>query len=174
MGRFYKNLNGYRKERIAMKVKVQALTADAFAPYGSFVNIHDGFNDDAISFQADRMLHLTGTDIGSLCTIRLQPRPFQLTVTEYHDDCEEVFGGYTVDTIFHVGLLGADGKPDLDTIAVFKMPAGTFCRVKRKVLHHAPFVLGKEAGDGIVLLSPSAYTIDCHVLDYDAPIDIEF
>lgn len=157
-----------------MKVKVQALTADAFAPYGTFINVHDGFTDDTISFQADRMLHYIGSPaLDSMSTIRIRPRPMQLTVTEYHDDCEEVFGGYSMDMLFHVGLLGADGKPDLDTIAVFKMPAGTFCRVKRKVLHHAPFVLGSEAGDGIVLLSPAAYTIDCHVLDYDAPIDIE-
>ena len=158
-----------------MTVKVQNLTAEAFEPYGTFINIHDGFTDETISFQADRMLHYIGSPaLDSLSTIRIRPRPFQLTVTEYHIDCEELFGGYESDTLFHVGLLGDDGKPDLDTIAVFKMPAGTFCRVKRRVLHHAPFVLGSEAMDGIVLLSPAAYTIDCHVLEYDTPIEIEF
>lgn len=157
-----------------MTIKVQALTAEAFAPYGTFINVHDGFTDEPISFQADRMLHYIGAPaLDSLSTIRIQPRPLQLTVTEYHNDCEELFGGYGEDMLFHVGLLGDDGKPDLDTIAVFKMPAGTFCRVKRRVLHHAPFVLGDTAQDGIVLLSPAAYTIDCHVLEYDMPIEIE-
>ena len=28
--------------------------------------------------------------------------------------------------------------------------------------------------DGIVLLPPATYTIDCKVLNYDAPIEIEF
>ncbi|MCI8524593.1 MAG: hypothetical protein HFF17_01425 [Oscillospiraceae bacterium] len=156
-----------------MNVKVQELTAEAFAPYGTFINVHDGFSNETISFQADRMLHYIGAPaLDSLSTIRIRPRPLQLTVTEYHNDTEEVFGGYAADMLFHVALLGADNKPDLDTLAVFRMPAGTFCRVKRRVLHHAPFTLGDQAEDGIVLLSPAAYTIDCHVLDFDAPISI--
>lgn len=157
-----------------MKLKVQELTAAAFEPYGSFVNVHEGFSDDVISFQPDRMIQCIGAPaLDSLCTIRINPRPYTLTVTEYHEHCEEVFGGYSVDMLFHVGLLGADGKPDPDTIRVFRMPAGTFCRVKRYTLHHAPFVCDDKAADGIVLLPPATYTIDCKVLSYDAPIEIE-
>lgn len=156
------------------KLTITELTEEAFAPYGSFINIHDGFSSDTISFQPDRLLQLIGTSsLSSLCTIRICPRPFLLTETEYHNDCEELFGGYSVPMLFHVALMGADGKPDPKTIKVFEMPAGTFCRVKRKVLHHAPFVLGNEPAEGLVFLSPSAYTIDCHVLQFDQPIDFK-
>lgn len=156
------------------KVEISELTQEAFEPYGSFINMHDGFSDDEISFQADRMLQLIGpSGLSSLCTIRIQPRPMQLTVTEFHNDCEELFGGYSVDMLFHVALMDKEGKPDYDTVKVFRLPAGTFCRVKRKVLHHAPFILDDRSADGLVFLSPSAYTIDCHVLNFDEPIDIE-
>ena len=158
-----------------MKIKAQELTAAAFEPYGSYMNIHDGFSDDVISFRPDRLVQCIGAPaLDSLCTIRIQPRPYTLTVTEYHEHCEEVFGGYDCEMLFHVGLLGDDGKPDLNTIRVFRMPAGTFCRVKRYVLHHAPFVCGNESADGIVLLPPATYTIDCKVLSYDTPIEIVF
>ena len=157
-----------------MKLKVQALTAEAFAPYGTFVNMHDVNADGKTVFQPDRMLQYLGTSTYmSLSTLRVYPRPLELTETEYHDDCEEVFGGYGVDMLFHVALMGEDGGPNLDTIAVFKMPKGTFCRVKRRVFHHAPFVCDDNYADGTVLLSPAAYTTDCLLIDFDTPIEIE-
>ncbi|GEM_PF-1744601 len=158
-----------------MKVKVKELTAEGFAPYGSFINLYEGYSDADISFIPDRILHFIGAPaLDSLCSIRLKYRKLSLTETEYHENCEELFGGYSVDTLFHVGLLSPDGKPDLDSIAVFCLPAGCFCRVKRKVLHHAPFVMHPdEIAVGVVMLPPATYTIDCKVLRFEEPIQIE-
>jgi len=156
-----------------MELHVQELTPDAFAPYGTYFDVYEGYSDDPVSFQADRMLYQVGIPIGSACSIRLKYRPLEITVTEYHDYCEEVFGGFNHDIVFHVGLLGKDGQPDLSTFAVFRLPAGSFARVKRNVLHHAGFVLNEqEQAAGVILLSPSAYTVDCKVIELEEAIKI--
>ena len=158
-----------------IKMKVQELTTESFAPYGSFINLYEGYSDAEISFIPDRMLHFIGAPaLDSLCSLKLKYRQLNLTETEYHENCEELFGGYAVDTIFHVGLLTPNGKPDLDSVKVFRLPAGYFCRVKRKVLHHAPFVVKPDqVAVGLVMLPPATYTIDCQVLKFEEPIPIE-
>ncbi len=158
-----------------MKLVVQELTKDTFAPYGTYFSVHEGYDYGTISFLPDRMLHYIGSpSLGSLCSIRLRYREIAINVTEYHDDCEEVFGGFNCDIIFHVGLLGNDGQPDLNSFRMFRLPKGYYARVKRRVLHHAGFVLDKnDVADGIVILSPSAYTIDCKVINLEIPILVE-
>ena len=157
-----------------MAIKVQQLDKESFAPYGSFFSVHEGYSDDTISFLPDRLLLLGSASIGSLCSIRLRYRPLEITTSEYHDDCEEVFGGFNTDVIFHVGLLGNDGQPDLNTYKVFMMPAGCYARLKRKVLHHAAYVHDNSVvADGLVILPPAAYTIDCKTIDLNQPITIK-
>ena len=158
-----------------MKLKVQELTPEAFAPYGTFFQLHEGYDDGEISFQPDRMPHYIGcSGLDSVCSIRMRYRPLELTVTEYHDGCEEIFGGFNYDVAFHVGLLGDDNKPIMDSIKVFRLPAGSFARVKRRVLHHAGFVMNQsDVADGLVLLPPCTYTVDCKVIDFNRAIPFE-
>lgn len=156
-------------------LKAQELTNEAFAPYGTFFNVHEGYDEGVISFQADRMPHFIGAPaMDSICSIRIRHRPLELTVTEYHIGCEEVFGGFNCDVVFHVGQMDDGNKPIMDSIKVFRLPTGTFARVKRRVLHHAGFVINKnDVGDGIVLLPPWTYTVDCSVIEFAAPIPFE-
>lgn len=157
-----------------MRIKAEKLTNDEFAPYGTFFDPKEGYGEGEITFQPDRMLYYVGGRVGSICSIRMKYRAIEMTVTEYHDECEEVFGGFGCDVVFHVGLLGDDNKPIMNSIRVFRLPAGCFVRVKRRVLHHAGFVLAKDdTAYGLVVLSPSAYTIDCKVINFDAPIAVE-
>jgi ureidoglycolate hydrolase len=157
-----------------MELTVQELDREAFAPYGTYFDIHKGYNEEPVSFIPDRMLHYIGTPaLDSLCSIRLRYRNIEIDVTEYHNDCEEVFGGFNCDIVFHVGLLDDDGKPDLSSIAMFRLPAGAYARVKRKVLHHAGFVLHEDdVADGLVILSPAAYTIDCRTIKLGKAIPV--
>lgn len=158
-----------------MNLKIQELTADAFAPYGSFFNVAEGHSGEGVSFLADRMPHCIGTaGLDSICSIRMTYRPLELTVTEYHEDTEEVFGGFGCDVAFHVGLLDDNNQPIMDSIKVFLLPAGTYARVKRRVLHHAGFVLNEgDVACGIVVLPPFTYTVDCKVIDYAEAIPFE-
>jgi len=157
-----------------MQLKVQELTNSEFSQYGTYFNVHEGYDQEAISFLPDRMLHFMGSpSLESVSSIRIRFRPLRINITEYHNECEEVFGGFNCDIVFYVGLLGSEGKPDFDSFSLFRLPSGYFARVKRKVLHHAGFVLNKkDVADGIVLLPPAAYTIDCKVLSIDPNIDL--
>ncbi|MEA4845658.1 MAG: hypothetical protein VB106_00325 [Clostridiaceae bacterium] len=158
-----------------MGLIVQELTKEAFAPYGTYFDIHEGYGEEPVSFIPDRILHYIGAPaLDSLCSIRLRHRKIEIDVTEYHNECEEVFGGFNCDIVFHVGFLDDSGKPDLSSFSMFRLPAGTYVRVKRKILHHAGFVL-KEAdmADGLIILSPSAYTIDCHTIKLDKAIQVD-
>ena len=158
-----------------MQLTVQEITAESFAPYGSVLYPCEGHSSGEISFLPDRMLHFVGAPaLDSLSTICIRYRPIVLSITEYHDDTEEVFGGFNHDLVFHVGHLKQNNTPDLNSLAMFKLPKGAFARVKRRVLHHAGFVLGKDdVAYGVVLLSPSAYTIDCKVIDFQNPIEVK-
>ena len=53
---------------------------------------------------------------------------------------------------------------------VFLLPAGAYCRIKRKVWHMAPFALGDKRLHGIVILPPYTYTHDCFVFPLDEEI----
>ena len=157
-----------------MELKVQELTQDSFAPFGSFSDVQAGYGDEIISFMPDRMLQYIGTPaLDSISSIRIQHRPLIVDVTEYHNGCEEVFGGFNCDLVFHVGLLGRDQKPDFNSFRLFRLPRGYFARVKRMVLHHAGFVLNQnDVATGIVLLPPATYTIDCTVLPVEPKIKL--
>ena len=155
-----------------MELRVQELTKDTFAPFGTYFDIQTGYGDEIISFLPDRMLHYIGTPaLDSISTIRIQYRPLFVDVTEFHHGCEEVFGGFNCDLVFHVGLLDKDQQPDFDSFRLFRLPRGCFARVKRMVLHHAGFVMNQEdIATGIVLLPPATYTIDCTVLPIEPKI----
>ncbi len=159
-----------------MQLKIQELTNDAFALYGTYLDLYQGHDDAAISFLPDRMLHFIGSpSLDSLSSICIRYRQPIINVTEYHENCEEIFGGFNCDIIFHVGLLGKNGEPDLSTFAVFRLPKGMYARVKRLVLHHAGFVMGKgDQAHGVVMLSPAAYTIDCKTINIESPLSIAF
>ena len=156
------------------KLKIQELTAEAFEPYGTFFDINAGYGDGEIEFIADRMFQYIGVSgYDSLCSIRVKDRPLELSVTEYHEYVEEVSGGFDEDVAVHVGLLDKNGEIDYDSIKVFRLPKGCFIRVKRNVLHHAAFALDGKTATGLILLSPSAYTVDCKVLEYKEIIPFE-
>ena len=108
-----------------MGLTIQELTNESFSEFGTFFDVHKGYDDGIISFLPDRMLHYIGSPaLDSLCSIRVRYRPIEISVTEYHENCEEVFGGFNCDIVFHVGLLGADGTPDMGSFRMFRLRRG--------------------------------------------------
>lgn len=161
-----------------MKIKAQELTAETFAPFGSFFNPlladENGSPKDPIRFYADRLpIFAEHSNHLALSALVLEVRPKVVDVTEYHRNCEEVFGGYAVDTVFHVGLLDKNEEPDIASFKAFILPKGHWARVKRMICHHAPFVMGSERGIGLVILPPFTYTVDCVVKTLEEKIIIE-
>lgn len=156
-----------------MKTSVLKLTHEAFDPYGSFLLPQTtDRKTDPIEFHADLLVSLSEfSPMAALSTLSVSKRPLVVDLTEKHFHTEEVFGGYSCDTLFHVAA--PSDRPDPEQVRVFLLPAGGFVRVKREVWHHAPFVLGVERATGLVWLPPYTYTHDCFVYDLPTPVEIE-
>ena len=141
-----------------MDLRALELTHDAFQEYGSFLNPFDcgePLNPGSpYEYFHDRLpLTFAGGNLITLSVQTIVQRPMIFSVTEAHDFTEEVFGGFYTDTVFHVGP--PTDPPQLEKFKAFILPKQYWVRVKRKVYHDAPFILGDEKKVlGWVLLPP--------------------
>jgi len=158
-----------------MIIKTLTLSEEAFAPYGSYMLLEDSDKDKAsqISFYPEKVVGLFEfSNMPSVSVLAFSKRDFVIDVTERHEHTEEVFGGFTTDTIFHVAAAGST-VPDPSQFKAFLLPKGGYVRVKRNVWHHVPFVAAGERAVGVVILPPFTYTHDCIVVNLDEKIQIE-
>ena len=164
-----------------MKIKVSELTEEAFAPYGTFVfpsecdnnpNKFDADLRDSVSFYPDQIVLSEFMDMPAMSVISLSKREFIIDVTEIHESTEEIFGGFDADTLFHVAV-PSEKTPDFTDIKAFRLPKGGYVRLKRKVWHQAPYVVGDDRTVGIVILPPNTYKNDCFVVDLEEKIFID-
>lgn len=161
-----------------MKIKAEKLTKNNFGEFGSFYDPNDtglplagewGRNN----FFPDRLvLKVPCGSLVGVSTTTINPAPLKIEATEWHET-EEAIGGFTEDTVFHVGLPTWTNKPDFSKYKVFYLPKGWWVRTKRGVWHFGPFVLGDKSAVGTVILPPSTYTCDCTYVTLDVPIEIE-
>lgn len=158
-----------------MKIKVSALSEEAFVPYGSYMLLEESDKDktSTISFYPEKVVGLFEfSNMPSVSVLAFSKREFVIDVTEKHEHTEEIFGGFSTDTLFHVAAPSGD-VPVPSQFKAFLLPKGGYVRVKRNVWHHAPFSLTDERAVGIVILPPFTYTHDCFVVNLDEKIQIE-
>jgi ureidoglycolate hydrolase len=158
-----------------MKIKTLALSEEVFAPYGSYMLLDESDKDKTarISFYPEKVVGLFEfSNMPSVSVLAFSKRDFIIDVTERHEHTEEIFGGFTTDTIFHVAAAGG-AVPDPSLFKAFLLPKGGYVRLKRNVWHHAPFAVADERAVGVVILPPFTYTHDCLVVKVDERIQIE-
>jgi hypothetical protein len=161
-----------------MELKVEKITAENFNEFGSILNPFDcgeprNLGNEIVKFYPDRMMmKFNCCSLISISPLLLKKREFKINLTENHSNCEEVFGGFTEDIVFHAGLPSVE--PDISKFKVFYLPKYTLCRLKSKVWHGAPFVIDKEETQGWVILPPYTYANDCRVVALNASIKIKF
>lgn len=162
------------------RLRVEELSWESFSPFGTYFNplacgpaLGGEDRRGPVRFYPDRILLLfEHSNIVAISPLVVEPRDLIVTATEAHLHTEEAMGGFTKDVVFHVGPPG-DGSPDTSRFRVFRLPAGWWVRLARGVWHHAPFVLGKEATVGTVILPPATYTADCRVVQFSEGLAIE-
>lgn len=156
-----------------MKKVAQVMTHENFWKYGTFMTWEevDVKNDPVNFYRDDSMVAKLGCPLTAVTLQGVSPRPFEITRSEYHNDTEEIYGGFEEDVIMHVGL--PSESPKAEDLELFILPAHAYCRIKRKVWHMAPFALGDKRIHGIVILPPYTYTHDCFVKELDEPITFE-
>jgi len=162
-----------------MTLKIETLSRDGFAPFGSYLDPEDcgpPRRAGALEFHPDTfIMRFPTSNVLSACSLTVKPRPMVVDVTETHLETEEIIGGFGAELAFHVGLSrqGEPLEPDMSTFRIFRLPAGWYARFKRGVYHHGPFVTGEKPAHGLVLLPPVTYSADCIVVKLDQPIAIE-
>lgn len=152
------------------EVKVQALSRDAFHPYGSYTQLimpHDS-NKGAVAFTPDLLgLDLARFTKASFSICRAAMRDFVIEVGEYHSYTAEGIIPLDGDILLHVGAPTFGPQP-WDKYEVFRVPQGYMVSLRAGVWHHAPFAIDKTVST-IIVLPERTYANDCIVdrLDED-------
>lgn len=150
------------------QVKIQALSRDAFAPFGEF---YDMVNPDGYAlcgaihkFYPDR---LTTTCQGRLAFSPLvvkKPERMIITQQEYHATTEELILPLDDDMIIHVAP-ASGGAVVTDFVKAFRVPKNTLVKLKSAVWHLAPLPATKEQLTALIILPECTYANDCTVVD---------
>ena len=102
---------------VKMKLKAKMINLEDFSKYGTFLDPYDikttelGDEKSELFYPDSLTFHFSTGTLISLSTIIIQKRPMIEHAMEYHDNTEEVIGGFTDDIIFFSGLPG--NEPDL-------------------------------------------------------------
>lgn len=153
--------------------KIEELTPEAFRPFGSYVNMLDtdteAIGDNPIRFHRDMMLlamaHPRSLPSFSIC--RVEKRPLVVDVTEMHTYTAEGNLPLDADALIHVAPATPNGVVPKDRIRIFRVPRGTFVTMNAGVWHHAPFALGADALNMVIVLPERTYANDCLVVELD-------
>jgi len=162
------------------KIRIRELSRDEFNPYGSFASMinpkAEKLGAEPIEFFRDMIsLNLGSFTKASFSVCRVLKRPPVVDITEYHDGCEEGILPLDSDVLIHVAPATPPGVVPLDRIEVFRVPKGTFVSLNAGVWHHAPFALGSEAANVLIVLPERTYAADCTVemIPKDRQVQIE-
>jgi ureidoglycolate hydrolase len=158
-----------------MKVKVQELTSEKFAPFGSYFNIYDvdtGSKGD-FSYYPDVSAALLGSgSLAGFSVCGVNKREMVVDVVEMHEDTEEIEFCMTCDSVIIVGQ--ESGKvPEITKFTAFLVRKDTLIRFKRKVWHFVPFPTEDVRAMVLTVLPPFTYTNDSVVVNLAETIEIE-
>jgi ureidoglycolate hydrolase len=158
-----------------MKIKAKKLSAEGFAPYGSYFNIYsvDSQREGDFNYYPDVTAGMFGSGnlVGfSVCGIN--KREMQTDIVEMHNDTEEIEFCMSCDSVVLAGK-ESDSKPCMEGFEAFLVPKDTLIRFKRKVWHFVPFPLEDIRAMVLTALPPFTYTNDSVVAKLDERIEIE-
>lgn len=155
------------------RVKVEELTLEAFRPFGNFVNMinpnTEFIGEKPVQFFRDMALlaitHPRSLPSFSIC--RVEKRPLVIDASEYHSHAAEGNLPLDADALIHVGPATPNGVCPKDRLRVFRVPRGTFVTTHAGVWHYAPFAVGANVLNMLIVLPERAYANDCVVVEFD-------
>lgn len=161
------------------QVKVEPLTHEAFAPFGTFANLinpkADKLGATPVEFYRDMVqIDVAPTNMFSYSTCRVEKRALVIDILEYHSACAE--GILPLDNDILVQVAPATGNNDplpLDKMRVFYVPKGTIVTIKPGVWHWGPFTPNELAANILINLPERTYANDCIVKELSAEECIE-
>ncbi len=152
-------------------VKIQKLTAEAFAPFGTFVdvlnpstpslgsNVHT-FYRDASRYYAESSLPL------GFSPLVVKEQGLTVTGAEYHNRSCEGMMPVNDDAIVHVSPANG-GQYDVSQTQAFLVPKGTIVTLYPGVFHLLPLPRTEKELHCLVILPERAYVNDFYGVDLD-------
>ena len=150
------------------QVKIQALTRDAFAPFGEFYNMTepDGYPlCGAIhKFYPDRLTTSCQGRLAFSPLVISKPQSMLITQQEYHNTTEELILPLDDDMILHLAP-ASGGSVVTDHVKAFIVPKNTLVKLKTAIWHLAPLPANNEKLTVMIILPECTYANDCTVVD---------
>ncbi len=153
-----------------IKIKAQPLTAQDFAPFGTFTNLlnpegdflagpcHKFYRDNS-RFYSDFSLPV------GLSPLVVQKQPLEISASEYHNRTCEGILPMNDDALVHVSPAG--GEYDVSKTKVFLVPKGTMLTLYPGVWHLCPLPATQPQLNCLIMLPERAYTNDFYIVDLD-------
>jgi len=143
---------------------IETLSEEAFAPFGEFADLsaeHPSICEGIVTYSPDIMGLELGDNKPSVCVCRVLGTDKVIGYSEYHANTEEGFLPIDGDIIVHVAAANSGEKYDVKDAKVFRVPAGTFIRLKKGTWHGAPLAAGDGPTNVLVMLPHKTHEKDC-------------
>lgn len=149
-------------------VKLEALTKEAFAPFGEYYTISapEGYplTGELHRFFPDRLTSYNSGLLGFSPILVKKPAEMKVTAIEYHTTTAELIMPLNDDMILHVAPPSA-GKPLPEYTKAFLVPKNTLIKMMPCVWHLAPLPANAEELCALIVLPACTYMNDCTVVD---------
>ena len=149
-------------------VKVQPLTHEEFAPFGTFYNMADpdgyALCGELHCFFPDRVTADSNHRVGfSPITVK-KPEKMIVTQQEYHTTTWEMIFPLDDDMILHCAPASA-GAVVTDLVKAFLVPKNTLVKMNAAIWHLAPLPANNDKLTAMIILPECTYANDCTVVD---------
>ena len=149
-------------------VKVEALTHEAFAPFGQFYTMDapQGYPlcGEIHQFFPDRMVADCQHRVGYSPILVKKPEKMIITQQEYHTTTWEMILPMNDDMIVHVAPASA-GAPVGHLSKAFLVPKHTMIKLNAAIWHLAPLPANAQQLAAMIILPECTYANDCTVVD---------
>ena len=149
------------------------MSSELFLPFGFYAGLTEPDREylgasPVIFFRDMLQMNLGASTIPSFSICKVEKRPFEISMYEYHSVTGEGILPLDNDVLIHVvpATRSANHIP-VEKLRVFRVPMGTMVVLRPGVWHHAPFTLGDKAAHVLIVLPERTYANDCFVKKID-------
>ena len=144
-------------------VKLEPLTVEAFAPFGSFANMMDpagpSLGGEFHTFYRDSARYFSNFQLPiGFSPLVVKNHGYQVDSLEFHSQCCEGILPINDDAVLHVTPAG--GAPDISATKAFLVPKGTIVSLYPGVYHLTPLPRNEAELHAMVVLPERAYAND--------------
>ncbi len=163
-----------------MKLKIEELTAESFAPFGEVIMQPDRGQDaqgPGWAWWGENQVMSGGDRNYAIGYLDLQPAELSFNWAERHMQSDELLIPMGEECLVYVGppdhLEEPDRLPPLESFQVFRLRRGQGVLLEKGVWHGAPMALDKPLKVAVLLLKETG-KVDGHVVRFeDTPVQIE-